>query len=117
MSQQLALFPQTKAVVPTAPKPVPPKPLVIEVVTQDFDDLNLTDEFHDIERKERLWLQSFNTKTKRVVFRGRGNGLVVGTAVTPKGNPIKSSDSDGIYRDREAGASFMYVAVNYDGRR
>lgn len=90
--------------------------LTLEVITQDFDDLHGTDEYHDVEKKQRLYLASFNTKTKRVVFRTGDGKQVVGTAVTPNGNPIKSSESDGIYTDKANGAQWMYVDIRWDGR-
>ena len=92
------------------------KVIQIEVVTQDFDDLHGTDEYHDVERKQRLYLASFNTVTKRVVFRTGDGKQIVGTAVTPGGNLIKSSEGDGIYTDKANGAQWMYVDVKWDGR-
>ncbi len=108
-----AIDAQPKQVRPVA---APKTLLCLEVVTQDFDDLHTTDEYHDVKTRQRLYLGSFNTRSKRVVFRdGRGR-QIVGTAVTPKGNPIKSSESDGIYTDRALGTQFMYVAVAVDQR-
>lgn len=86
----------------------------IEVIFEDWDELHTQDRFEDCERKEMLYLERLNTQNKRAWFRGRG-GMVNGTLVTPKGNPIKQSDSDCYFKD-ELGAYHMYLKVERDAR-